>query len=136
MRYETKQDLINEEEVIKHFTKGEHPYEKLGENDLDFVVFSKDGKQKICYVEVKCTNTHSEEYKTQIISVKKLKKMQDYRHKLPTYLVYRYSDCTKSIELKNVEGVLKWGGRTVVRAGAVNDKELVVYIKKTKMKTI
>jgi len=136
MRYESEQDRINEEEVIKQFIKEGEKYKKLGDYDLDFVVYNEEEKLRICYAEVKCTNLHSEKFTTQMISLKKVLKMQQYSRSYPTYLIYRYSDCTMSIEIKELEGRVEWGGRNNPREGAVNDKELMVFIDKSKMKKV
>ncbi len=129
-RFETKQDLINEEEVIKIITKNKSKYTKLGENEIDFLI---DGKS---YIEVKCSPNKSNKYKYQILSLIKVVKMQHYSRKLPTFLFYKYTDCIMYINVKDIKGNIKWFERkkNINIRNAVNDSELVVYIPKNEFK--
>lgn len=131
-RFETNEDLANEEEVIKIFTRGKHPYVKLGKHDIDYLVTD------VAYVEVKCSPNKSTKYRYQVVNLRKIVKMQDCSRELPTYLVYRYTDCIMYIEVKDIVGEVKWFERkkgVENRKGATNDNELVCYIPKNKMKT-
>ena len=130
-RYESRQDLVNEEEVVKIFTGGKHPVVKLGKNDIDFLV------KDIAYIEVKCSPNDSKQFNFQVLSLIKVVKMQEYSRKLPTYLVYRYSDCIMYINVQDIKGNVKWFERKKGienRKDATNDKELVIYIPKCEMK--
>ena len=128
MRFETQQDLDNEERVIKAFTKGT-PYQKLGDHDIDYLIPDR------AYVEVKCINSLSTTYDTQILSLIKLVKLQEASRKLPTFVVFAYTDKIMYINFNDIDGYIKHSGRKQ-RKGAANDREILVFIDKNKLKEI
>jgi len=136
-RFETEKDLENELEVMKIFTSAmskktgnEYEFKKLGDNDIDFVI------PNVAYVEIKCYNTPFGKYNTQMMNLYKLLSLQKCNLKLPTYFVARYTDCIKYMSFKDMEGIVKWGGRKKVREGSANDLEMLVYLDRSKYKSI
>lgn len=125
MRFESKQDLENEERVIKAFTKGV-PYQKLGDNDIDYLIPDR------AYVEVKCVNSSSTAYNVQILSLIKLVKLQEASRKLPTFVVFAYTDKIMYINFNDIDGYIKHSGREQ-RKGAANDREILVFIDRKKL---
>ena len=125
MRFETAKDLAKEVAVMERFAKG-HPFHKLGKHDLDFCIPGR------CYVEVKCLNTSSTDYDYSIISLIKLVKMQEMARKLPTFIVFGYTDKIKYINFIDIDGYIKHSGREQ-REGAANDRELLLFLDRKKL---
>ena len=125
MRFETAQDRANERKVMEVFASG-HPFKKLGDNDVDFIVPGK------CYVEIKARKVAFDVYPTLVISLIKVIKMQERSKYLPTFLVFGFTDCIAYINLVALCGSVKWGGREQ-RDGAANDMELLLYIPKSEL---
>jgi hypothetical protein len=126
MRFETNDDITNENEVIKRIA-GANTYTKLGPYDLDFEI---DGK---AYIEIKCYNINSTDFNHCIVSLIKLVKMQAMGKKLPTYLFIQYNDALQYINVNDIEGQIKRGGRKP-RPGSTNDIEFLCYVDKSKFK--
>jgi len=122
MRFETEQDRENEHIVMSAFAQG-HLFEKLGENDIDFMIPDR------CYAEIKMRKVAFDVYPIEVISLIKVVKMQEKNKHLPTFLVFGFTDCIAYISLVTLIGSVKWGGREQ-RNGAANDKELLLYIPK------
>ena len=104
------------------FAQG-HPFEKLGENDIDFMIPGR------CYAEIKMRKVAFDVDSIEVISLIKVVKMQDKNKHLPTFLVFGFTDCIAYISVVTLIGSVKWGGREQ-RNGATNDIELLLYIPK------
>lgn len=135
-RYETKQDLLNEEEVIKRFCKpAGFSYTKLEQNSLDFLVH--EGKEGKCFAEVKCGGVPSTKYPIQVLSLIKWEKMKTFDSLMPTFLVYKYSDdVILYIRAKDITGAVEKISRANPREGNTNDTEFVVKIPKSLFKRL
>lgn len=127
MKYENENDLMNEENVIKKIAKGS-PYKKLGEYDIDYEIIGK------AFIEIKCYNKRYLDYDNLIISIQKLVKLQQKSRILPTYLFIQYIDCIKFIEVNDIEGYIRRGGRKP-REFSTNDIELLLYLPTAKLNT-
>lgn len=133
MRFETKEDRANERMIMEVFARG-HEFIKLDDHDVDFVIPGK------CYVEVKAKKYKHNKYPGQMISLIKILKLQEKgreinpetKEKIPAFLVFGYTDYVAYIEINDVEGYVRLGGRKK-RKGAANDRELILYIPTEKM---
>ena len=126
MIFETENDLLNELEIIKKIA-GKNEFKKLDKFGLDFEIVGK------AFIEIKKYNIDFEKYQNMIVSCIKLVKLQEASKFLPTYLFIQYLDKLVYIDIKNIEGELKKGGR-VERKGSTNDKEFLVYVPRSKFK--
>jgi len=120
MRFETEQDRINEYRIMDCFSCG-HPFKKLGNHDVDFVVPGR------CYVEIKAKKFRHDKYPAQLISLIKIVKLQERSRELPAFLVFGFTDCILYIKVEDIKGYVKWSGRKQ-RKGATNDRELCLFI--------
>jgi hypothetical protein len=136
MRYETAEDIKNEEEVIKLFAKkGNFEYKKLNQHSLDFALLKNDIVK--CFVEVKCFKSRSNQYPTQVVSLIKFDKMLDYSKLAPVYFVCRYSDNKiMYIKSEDIKGSLMMFRRTIQRIGNTDDSEIVVHVERSKFKEL
>ncbi len=125
MRFETPQDLENELAVMERFAGGT-PFNKLGDNDIDFIIPGR------CYVEIKCLNSSSTDYDVSIVSLIKLVKMQEKARELPTFIVFKYTDKIMYINFKDISGYVNPSGRKV-RSGSTNDQELLLFFDRSKL---
>ena len=125
--FETEKDLNNELKVIEKIAKG-NAFRKLGKYELDYEIAGK------AYIEVKCYNRPYDKYNNIAISLIKLVKMQEYSRKKATYLFIQFEDELLYINVHDVQGNVKMGGRKVPRGGSVNDRELMCYVPVTKFK--
>lgn len=132
MRFETKQDLQNEHEVINEFYRfTDSMPKKLDKNDIDYALY-RDNKL-VAYAEVKCYTSPSNKYGFQILSMIKIVKLQEYDKKAPAFFVLKYSDnVIYFIRVRDIEGSCKYNGRKQ-RVGSTNDFEMLVYCDKKKM---
>lgn len=126
MRFETPEDLINELNVIKRIA-GANEYKKLGPHDLDFEITGK------AYIEIKCYNRKSTDYDHVIVSCIKLTALQSASRNMATYLFIQFTDALLYINVNDIEGYLKKGGRQP-RPGSTNDIEFLVYVETSKFK--
>jgi len=126
MKFETPEDIKNETSVINKIA-GANKYTKLGPYDLDFEI---DGK---AYIEIKCYKINSNDFNNCIVSLIKLVKMQAMSKKLPTFLFIQYKDELQYINVNDIEGQIKRGGRAP-RPGNTNDIEFLCYVDKSKFK--
>lgn len=131
--FETKKDLERELSVMEYLAdvieskNGKRPkFEKLDKFDLDFKMDNG------YYVEIKCYNSKSTDFKTQIISLNKVSKMQKKRKCL---LVLSYTDCVLVSKVWQLSGEMRYGGRDL-REGSVNDRELLIYLDKSNFRKI
>ena len=61
--------------------------------------------------------------------------MQEFSRKLPTYLFIQFNDCLRYINVENISGHIKQGGRKIIREGSTNDREFVAYVDNKKFIT-
>jgi hypothetical protein len=118
MRFETKEDLEREREIMDRICKDAI---KLGDNELDFIIKDK------AYVEIKSANCKHNTPSFYLVSLIKLTKMQEYSKRLPTYLFIQWTDKLNYINFKDIRGNLEPNGRTP-REGSLNDQELMVHV--------
>jgi hypothetical protein len=127
MRFETVTDLNREEYAIKLFCKKYNClYEKLDENDIDYVIYNLN-KQKIGYVEVKGRNKNINEAYPLPIAVRKLHKLTE--KKLQSIIIWSCLNGLLYCKLNNIIGTIKTGGRKP-RENSTNDIELMAYYNK------
>jgi hypothetical protein len=118
MRFETKEDLEREREIMDKICKDAI---KLGDNELDFEIKDK------AYVEIKSANCKHNTPSFYLVSLIKLTKLQEYSKRLPTYLFIQWTDKLNYINFKDIRGNLEPNGRTP-REGSSNDQELMVHV--------
>jgi hypothetical protein len=118
MRFETKEDLEREREIMDRICKDAI---KLGDNELDFEIKDK------AYVEIKSANCKHNTPSFYLVSLIKLTKLQEYSKRLPTYLFIQWTDKLNYINFKDIRGNLEPNGRTP-REGSSNDQELMVHV--------
>lgn len=127
--FETEQDLAREKKAIELFVKiFEGSFKKLDPHDIDFKVFDKDNKL-ISYVEVKGRIRAMYDAYPLPISAKKLVKLVDKR--ITPVIIWACEDGIIYGRANELEGTIKWGGRTP-RENATSDAELMVYYDKQK----
>jgi len=125
MRFETKEDLEREREIMDRICKDAI---KLGDNEVDFIIKDK------AYIEIKSANCKHNTPKFYLVSLIKLVKMQEYSKRLPTYLFIQWTDKLTYINFKDIRGNLEPNGRTP-REGSSNDQELMVHVDPKLFKT-
>jgi hypothetical protein len=118
MRFETKEDLEREREIMDRICKDAI---KLGDNELDFIIKDK------AYVEIKSANCKHNTPSFYLVSLIKLTKLQEYSKRLPTYLFIQWTDKLNYINFKDIRGNIEPNGRTP-REGSSNDQELMVHV--------
>ena len=118
MRFETKEDLEREREIMNRICKDAI---KLSDNELDFLIKDK------AYIEIKSANCKHNTPQFYLISLIKLVKMQEYNKRLSTYLFIQWTDKLTYINFKDITGHIKTNGRTP-REGSTNDQELIVHV--------
>lgn len=129
MRLEKEEDLRREKRAIELFvSKFGGSYKKLGEYDIDFRVYNKDG-ELVSYVEVKGRNRKIDNAYPLPISLHKLSKLQDKR--LNPIIIWACTDGIIYARALQLYGKIRLSGRPN-RKGAVNDTELMVYYDKQK----
>ena len=129
MIFETEQDLAREKKAIELFVKiFEGSFKKLDPQDIDYKVFDKDGKL-ISYAEVKGRIRSLHDAYPLPISAKKLVKLVDKR--ITPVIIWACEDGIIYGKANELEGTLKWGGRTP-RESTTSDAELMVYYDKQK----
>jgi len=126
MRFESQEDLLNEEKAIIWFCeKYNLNFKKLEENDVDFALMKNE--KIVAYAEVKGRNKNLNEAYPLPISVRKLVKLVN--KKINPLVIWSCLDGFIYGKVKKLVGEIKIGGR-VPRNGAVNDVELMAYFKK------
>ena len=118
MRFETKEDLVREREIMDRICKDAI---KLGDYELDFLIKDK------AYIEIKSANCKHNTPQFYLISLIKLVKMQEYNKRLTTYLFIQWTDKLTYINFKDIRGNCEPNGRTI-RNGSTNDQELMVHV--------
>ena len=132
MRFESQKDIENELNVMNRICP-DGQFKKLGEHDLDFLVYDLGNGKKIglCYIEIKCYNKNHDDYPTTMVSCIKHRKMMEKA--LPTFLFIQWNDKLVFISRNNITGEKRVGGRKV-REGSTNDQELLIYVPNEKFK--
>ena len=129
MRFENEKDIKRESEAIDKLIsyKSEHnlSYKKLGDNDVDFLLF-KDSKQ-IAVVEVKGRNKNIDDAFHLPIALRKVAKIQDHFH--TGIIIWSCYDGIIYGFIRMLQGEIKYGGRSP-RLGSTNDQEIMIYYKK------
>lgn len=129
MIFETEQDLAREKKAIELFVKiFDGSFKKLDPQDIDYKVFDKDGKL-ISYAEVNGRIRSLHDAYPLPISAKKLVKLVDKR--ITPVIIWACEDGIIYGKANELEGTLKWGGRTP-RESTTSDAELMVYYDKQK----
>lgn len=129
MIFETEQDLAREKKAIELFVKiFDGSFKKLDPHDIDYKVFDKDGKL-ISYAEVKGRIRTMRDAYPLPISAKKLVKLVDKR--ITPVIIWACEDGIIYGKANELEGTLKWGGRTP-RESTTSEAELMVYYDKQK----
>lgn len=125
-KFESNSDLAKEHQTIGVFCETYNTnFTKLPDWEIDYLV-SKKGKAK-CFVEVKNYTFDFDKYDTCMISLIKIGKMIKAKDYLPVVLLMRWGCGTKGwINLTDIKGEIKWGGRKP-RDGAANDQEFLIY---------
>lgn len=126
MRFETEEDLLNEEQAIVWFCEEYNlNFKKLEENDVDFVLMKNE--KIVAYAEVKGRNKNIIEAYPLPIAVRKLVKLVD-KHITPL-VIWNCLDGFIYGKVNKLVGEIKKGGRQP-RNGSVNDVELMAYFNK------
>ena len=130
-RFENKDDLSREEKAIKILCGRNAKYKKLGENDVDFKITTKQGKTY--YAEVKGRNRTLDNCYPLPVAARKIVKLCDTKAPIIVW------DCEDAIIYGNVnklQATGRTGGRTP-REGSTNDIEFMLYFdKQQELKTI
>jgi hypothetical protein len=128
MRFETEEDRKREEKAIKLFVNVfSGKYKKLDPNDIDYKVFDE-ANNPIAYVEVKGRRGSIRASYPLSISVRKLSKLVSKR--LNPVIIWACEDGIIYGKAQELVGTVRFGGRNVIRDGAVRDQELMVYYEK------
>lgn len=132
VRFESQKDIENELKVMNLICP-DGQFKKLGEYDLDFLVYDfKNGKKTgLCYIEIKCYNGKHDDYPTTMVSCIKYRKMMEKA--LPTFLFIQWNDKLVFISRNNITGEKRVGGRKV-REGSSNDQEMMIFVPNEKFK--
>ncbi len=129
MRFETIKDTQRELKAIKSFVRiFQGSFKKLGENDIDYKVFNKDG-DLVAYAEVKGRLRPMNKAFPLPVAIRKLVKLSDKR--LNPIMIWACEDGLIYSPVDKLNGDIRWGGRPP-REGAVNDAELMAYFPFTK----
>lgn len=130
VRFESQNDIENELKVMNLICP-DGQFKKLGENDLDFLVYDLGNGQKIglCYIEIKCYNANHDDYPTTMVSCIKYRKMME--KSLPTFLFIQWNDKLVYINSKKISGENRVGGRKP-RKGSTNDQEMMIFVSNEK----
>ena len=130
-RFETQADLTREEKAIKILCGRSAKYKKLGENDVDYEITTKEGKTY--YAEVKGRNRKLVDCYPLPVAARKIVKLCDTKAPIIIW------DCEDAIIYGNLFTLVatgRTGGRTP-REGSANDIEFMLYFDKQEgLKTI
>ena len=126
VRFESEKDIENELNVMNLICPDKQ-FKKLGEHDLDFLVYDvRNGKNiGLCYIEIKCYKGKHDDYTTTMVSCIKYRKMMEKA--LPTYLFIQWNDKLVYINRNDISGEQRIGGRKV-REGSTNDQEMLIFV--------
>lgn len=135
-KYETETDLANEAAVADVVaSRWLCECRKLPlRYDLDYAIY-QDGFLK-AYLEIKCRNVPSTQYKTVILSAAKVAAAKHLSASAgtPAILVVRYSDTDKWIDISKETAFHSPGGRS--DRGDVQDQEPVAHFAADKMRNL
>jgi|TARA_R110000782_G_scaffold32928_1_gene80008 hypothetical protein len=130
MRFESSNDIQREQKAIRLFTEQFNGgFIKLGENDVDFTIVTKDGTV-IAYAEVKGRNRKIKDAFPLPVAARKVVKLIDKCKKVEPVIIWACLDGIIYGKIKQLGGVLKIGGRKP-REHASNDIEAMVYYYET-----
>jgi len=122
--FETDQDLIREKKAIETFVKiFGGSFKKLGQHDVDYKVFDKDGTL-IAYAEVKGRLKTMKTSYPLPVALSKLSKLIEKR--LNPVLIWACDDGIIYGKVFSLVGEVKLGGRPP-RDRSANDVEMMVY---------
>jgi len=122
--FETDQDLIREKKAIETFVKiFGGSFKKLGQHDVDYKVFDKDGTL-IAYAEVKGRLKTMKTAYPLPVALSKLSKLIEKR--LNPVLIWACDDGIIYGKVFSLVGEVKLGGRPP-RDGSANDLEMMAY---------
>ena len=124
MRFETIEDIERERKAIKTFVRiFKGSFQKLGEDDIDYKVFNKEG-ELIGYAEIKGRTKKINKAFPLPVALRKLVKLSDKR--LNPIMIWACEDGVIYCRVSELQGEIRWGGRQP-RNGSVNDQELMGY---------
>ena len=124
--FEVQSDRERELKAISHFCSlFDYEFKKLDQFNIDFEI--TENKIPIIYAEVKGRNYNIFEGNNFAVAIKKINKLA--QHKNPV-LVWACYDGIVFGQLKNLEGIVKWGGRKIKREKSITDQELMAYYPK------
>lgn len=129
IRFESQKDIDNELNVIKKICWDGTLYKKLGQHDLDFLVYELRNENKIglCFIEIKCYCKNHDDFPNTMVSCIKHRKMMKRSSQLPTYLFIQWKDKLVYINANNIQGEKRVGGRKP-REGSSNDQEMMIFV--------
>lgn len=132
-RYENQSNLDREDKAIKLWTKNmkESEVEKLGDNDIDFRVYSHNS-DTYAYVEVKGRHRDIVNAFPLPIAARKIVKIHDLLKNdddtAKAFVIWACDDGIISGNIEDLIGEAKIGGRSH-REGSANDCEVMIYYK-------
>lgn len=126
MRFENDKDLKRELKAITTFVKSFNgDFKKLDPNDIDYKIYNN--KKHIEYAEVKGRLRSIKDAYPLPVAARKLVKLADKR--LNPVMIWSCNDGIIYCHVKNMRGLVTWGGRKI-REHSYNDQELMVYFNK------
>ncbi len=126
-RFNTQHDLDVEIKAIETYTKVKGGrYKKLGEHDIDFVLYNEDNEIS-GYVEVKGRNRTMREAFPLPVALFKLSKLENKHNN--GIIIWSCYDGMYYANINDIKGEVLFGGREP-RPGAEHDKQLMVYYEK------
>ena len=139
MKFETPKDFARQERAAKTFCN-EYAYCYASQGDFSSVDYEMKNKNfdRICGFEVKgCPNQTVDSHDYCIVSMKKIVDCQEEQIKYgkPVVICWSFDDGILYERIDNLSGTFKKGGRKP-RKGSVHDQEMMVYIKRNKLKLI
>lgn len=135
LRFENQKDIENELIVIEKICSDGKFYKKLGDYDLDFLVYELRNEKKVglAFIEIKCYNKNHDDFPETMVSCIKHRKMNKRGSQLPTYLFIQWNDKLQYINSKDIIGEKRVGGRKP-RPGSSNDQEMMIFVLNEKFK--
>ena len=139
VKFEKKSDRDRETETLGIFFKDkEFSYIQGGEFDKEDAKIINEDLLVVGLCEVKTMFKNVEDTDFVRIGLRKIHSSQEksvYKG-LPFLLIWRFNNAIGSLWLQDLIGSVKWGGRKVPREGSTWDRELMIYIDKSKLKLI
>lgn len=135
VRFESEKDIENELNVINKICWDGTLFKKLGEHDLDFLVYEVVNEKKVglAFIEIKCYNKNHDDFPETMVSCIKHRRMMKRAEQLETYLFIQWNDKLQYINSKDIIGEKRIGGRTP-RPGSSNDQEMLIFVPNEKFK--